>query len=77
MLMIIFLFSFENMLPELLVYLGEDLNQLIPASLRDIVRLKNAARSPSPSLSSRTLSVHTVSQNETVDIQTSVTRDLR
>jgi hypothetical protein len=74
---IIFLSSFENMLPEFLVNLGEELNQPIPASLSDIVRSKNSARTPSPTLSSRTLTVHSVSRNETLDSQRSVTLDLR
>lgn len=65
------------MLPEFLHNLGEELNQPIPASLNDIVRSKNSTRTPSPTLSSRTLSVHSVSQNETIDSQRSVTRDLR
>ena len=66
------------MLPEFLVNLGEELNQPIPASLSEILLLQNPTRTPSPTLSSRTLSVHSIaSQNETIDSQRSIARDLR
>ncbi|KAI9549955.1 hypothetical protein GHT06_005226 [Daphnia sinensis] len=70
--------SFENMLPEFLVNLGEELNQPIPASLSEQVRLKTSIRTPSPALSSKAPSIHSVaSQQETINSQRSVGRDLR
>lgn len=70
--------SFENMLPEFLVNLGEELNQPIPASLSEQVRLKTSIRTPSPALSSKVPSVHSVaSQQETSNSQRSVARELR
>ena len=66
------------MLPEFLVNLGEELNQPIPTSLSDQVRMKCSTRTPSPALSSKALSVQSVaSQHETVDSQKSIARGLR
>lgn len=66
------------MLPEFLVNLGEELNQPIPASLSEQVRLKTSIRTPSPALSSKVPSVHSVaSQQETSNSQRSVARELR
>lgn len=66
------------MLPEFLVNLGEELNQPIPASLADQVRLGNPTRTPSPALSSKPLSVQSVaSQQDGIDSHRSGARDLR
>lgn len=68
------------MLPEFLVNLGEELNQSIPTSLSEQIHLsKTSRRTPSPALSSKTLSVQSItSQQEVIvnDNQRS-TRDLR
>lgn len=69
--------SYENMLPEFLVNLGEELNQPIPASLSDQVKMIQSA-TPSPALSSKALSVQSVaSQQDMIDSQRSSVRDLR
>lgn len=66
------------MLPEFLVNLGEEVNQPIPANLSEQVRLKTSVRTPSPALSMKALSVHSVaSQHEANNSQRSVARDLR
>ncbi|XP_057381286.1 uncharacterized protein LOC130703854 [Daphnia carinata] len=70
--------SFENMLPEFLVSLGEELNQPIPSNLSEQVRLKTSIRTPSPALSSKAPSVHSIaSLQETNNSQRSVARELR
>lgn len=64
------------MLPDFLVNLGEELNQPIPASLSEEVTRKS--KTPSPAHSSKTLSVQSLaSQQEVIDSQRPVTRDLR
>ena len=67
---IVHLVSYENMLAEFLVNLGEELNESIPASLSEQIQLKTNRRTPSPALSSKTLSVQSVaSQQEIIDSQ--------
>lgn len=64
------------MLPEFLVFLGEELNQSIPDSLKEEVSKK--FKSPSPAPSSKTLSVQSLaSQQDMLESQRPATRDLR
>lgn len=68
--------SYEGMLPEFLVFLGEELNQPIPDSLKEEVSKK--FKSPSPAPSSKTLSVQSLaSQQDMLESQRPATRDLR
>lgn len=65
------------MLPEFLVNLGEELNQPIPASLSDQVKMNLSTRTPSPALSSKNLSVQSIASQQEMDSQRSSARDLR
>lgn len=48
------------MIPQLLISLGEELNQPIPSSLLDQVESKPETTSPSPSVGSKVHSVHSI-----------------
>lgn len=65
------------MLPDFLVFLGEELNLKIPANLSDEVSSRKS-KSPSPAPSSKNHSVQSVaSQQEVLDSQRPAARDLR
>ena len=66
------------MLPDLLVNLGEEMNQTIPASLSELMSNLNARGTPSPALSSGLPSVQSANSHQDVGgSQRPATRELR